>query len=106
LEIIQLGRRQWQFRFRNGTVTSIFPHNGEWLAPVTLTAEKPVTKFVINRLLPGTLLLQTFDNLLLRLGGREAVQHTGIPCESLPGKTFERFGAAWGFPSQTQCGFR
>ena len=47
-EIFQCRRQQWQLTFRNAAMHAIFPHQREWLAPIALTAEEPVTQFEVH----------------------------------------------------------
>ena len=67
-------------------MASALPHDGEWLAPVALAGEKPVAEFVVHRAAAESLFLQPSGDLLLGLGGRQAVEKTRVHGHSLAGK--------------------
>ena len=47
---------------------AIAPDDGEWFAPIALTAEQPVSQFEIDGALTLLFFLEPFDNLRLGLG--------------------------------------
>ena len=76
LEVLHGGRLNGKIRIRERTVLAVLPDDGEGFAPVALTREEPVAEFVGDGSLAETLLLKPGDDLLLRLGGAEAIKET------------------------------
>ena len=86
LEIGEIRRREWQVAFAQAKVAALIPNDRKRLAPVALPAEQPVAQLVIHRPMAKRLLLEPSGDLGLGLGGRQAVEKTGVHRRTVAGE--------------------
>jgi hypothetical protein len=66
---------------------AVLPNDRERLAPVSLTREKPVAQFVIDRALALAAFFQPGGDFLFRLGARQAVDDRRINGDAFAGES-------------------
>src|SRR4051794_6941636 len=79
LVVLQRRWQERQGRFGQGFVVALAlrvhaPEDGKWFAPVTLTTEEPIAKFVVDGFIAEILGLEPTGDFLLRLGRRQTIQ--------------------------------
>ena len=78
-DVINFWQTQWQLVFWYKRLFTVFPvDDRNWLTPVTLTWEDPVTQAVVNLLVTNTLLFQPSDCLFDSFLLTHAIQETWV----------------------------
>ena len=89
-----VGKHQRQLIIRNRNVTAFLAvDNRNRLAPISLTREYPVAKFVCRRTFADSLLLQPRNHVLLGLPRGQPVQKAGSDVMPFAGKRLRQDGA-------------
>ena len=104
-EIGEVGRDDGEFAGVERAVLSIFPDDGEGLAPVALAREKPVAEFEVDRLFAETLGFEAADDLGFRRGGGKSVERAAVDGVAFAVETLQRFGVAHAAAAESEARF-